>query len=49
MIEIKPAATMWTFRVSVTDKSVRRKWGMESKHQFILCYGRGAWFPLRSY
>lgn len=48
MIKIKPAAKMWAFSVSVTDKSVRRKWGLESEHQFTLCCDRGAWFATRS-
>lgn len=47
MIQIQPAAKMWAFRVPVTDKSVRRKWGWESKHQFMLCCDREAWFTPR--
>lgn len=49
MIKIKPAAKMWAFRVSVTDKSVRRKWGLESKQQFTLCCDRGAWLATKPY
>lgn len=48
-IKIKPAAKMWAFRVSVTDKSVRKKWGFESKHQFMLRCDRAAWFATRPY
>lgn len=49
MIRIKAAAKMWAFRVSVTDKSARKKWGLESKHQFMLCRDRGARFATGPY
>lgn len=41
MIKIKLAGNTGAFRAPVTDKSVRRKWGLESKHQFMLCCDRG--------
>lgn len=47
MIKIKLATKMRAFRVSVTDKSVGRKWGSESKHQITLCCDRGVWFATR--
>lgn len=49
MIKIKLVAKMWALGESVTDNSVGRKWGLESKHQFVLCCGRGPCFAPRSY
>lgn len=49
MIQIKQAAKMWAFRVSVTDKSVGRKWGLESKHQDMLRCDGGAGCATRTY
>lgn len=49
MIKIKPAAKMQAFRVSVTDISVRRKWGLESKHQSRLGRDRRACLATKPY